>query len=95
MLILEGAQAGLSWETILKRREGYRAAFHQFDATKVAQMSDSELELLRSNDQIIRNKLKIYAARKNAQVFLAILVLNVFNAMNLLWIFMFWLLYYK
>lgn len=72
MLILEGAQAGLSWETILKRREGYRKAFHHFDPKKVAAMSDEELERLRQNPEIIRNRLKIYAARKNAKVFLEI-----------------------
>jgi DNA-3-methyladenine glycosylase I len=72
MLILEGAQAGLSWETILKRRSGYRKAFHNFDVAKVAAMSDHELEALRSDPGIIRNRLKIYAARRNAQVFLAI-----------------------
>lgn len=72
MLILEGAQAGLSWETILKRRQGYRAAFHNFDAVKVATMPDAELEALRENPAIIRNRLKIYAARQNAIVFLNI-----------------------
>jgi DNA-3-methyladenine glycosylase I len=72
MLILEGAQAGLSWETILKRRNGYRDAFHQFDPSKVAAMSDEELEQLRNNAQIIRNKLKIYATRTNAQAFVRI-----------------------
>lgn len=72
MLILEGAQAGLSWETILKRRKGYREAFHHFDPLKVASMSDEELEGLRQNGEIIRNRLKIYAARRNAQVFLNI-----------------------
>jgi len=72
MLILEGAQAGLSWETILKRRKGYRQAFHNFDPMKVASMSDEELEKLRHNEAIIRNRLKIYSARKNAQVFLKI-----------------------
>lgn len=72
MLILEGAQAGLSWETILKRREGYRAAFHNFDVKKVSQMSDNELEALRQNSDIIRNRLKIYATRTNALVFLSI-----------------------
>lgn len=72
MLILEGAQAGLSWETILKRREGYRRAFHNFDAVKVAAMTDEALEALRDNPEIIRNRLKIYAARKNACVFLDI-----------------------
>ncbi len=72
MLILEGAQAGLSWETILRRRDGYRAAFHNFDITKVAAMSDDELELLRQDERIIRNRLKIYSARKNAQAYIAI-----------------------
>ena len=72
MLILEGAQAGLSWETILKRREGYRQAFEQFDPQKVALLSDAYLESLRENPGIIRNRLKIYAARKNALVFLQI-----------------------
>ncbi len=72
MLILEGAQAGLSWETILKRRKGYRQAFHHFDPLKVASMSDKELDALLKNEGIIRNRLKIYAARQNAQVFLTI-----------------------
>ena len=69
MLILESAQAGLSWETVLKKREGYRRAFHGFDVQKVAAMSDDELEALREDPGIIRNRLKIYAARKNARVF--------------------------
>jgi len=72
LLILEGAQAGLSWETILKRRAGYQRAFHNFDSRKVATMTDSALEALRNNTEIIRNRLKIYAARKNARVFLDI-----------------------
>lgn len=72
MLILEGAQAGLSWETILKRREGYREAFHHFDPIKVAQMTDEELNALLQNEGIIRNRLKIYSVRQNAQVFLQI-----------------------
>lgn len=72
LLILEGAQAGLNWETILKKRQGYRDVFYNFDPIKVASMSDMELESLRSNPEIIRNKLKIYSARKNAQVFLKI-----------------------
>lgn len=72
MLILEGAQAGLSWETILKKREGYRKAFHHFDPAKVATLEDSELEALRQNPDIVRNRLKIYAARQNARVFLNI-----------------------
>src|SRR5471030_1771989 len=65
MLILEGAQAGLSWETILKRRDGYRRAFHHFDPIKVAAMTDTELTALMKNDGIIRNRLKIFAARQN------------------------------
>jgi DNA-3-methyladenine glycosylase I len=72
MLILEGAQAGLSWETILKRREGYKKAFYNFDVHKVASMTDVQLEALRQNPEIIRNRLKIYATRTNAQVFLQI-----------------------
>jgi DNA-3-methyladenine glycosylase I len=72
MLILEGAQAGLSWETILRRRQGYREAFYRFDPLKVASMSDRELDALLQNEGIIRNRLKIYATRQNAQVFLKI-----------------------
>lgn len=72
MLILEGAQAGLSWETILKRREVYRRVFHHFDPVKVANMTDDELNSLLKNSGIIRNRLKIYAARRNALVFLQI-----------------------
>lgn len=72
MLILEGAQAGLSWETILKKREGYRQAFHQFDPEQVAVMTNAELEALRENPAIVRNRLKINAARQNARVFLDI-----------------------
>jgi len=72
MLILEGAQAGLSWETILKKREGYRKAFKGFDPQKVARMTDAALEKLLENPQIVRNRLKIFAARRNARVFLEI-----------------------
>jgi DNA-3-methyladenine glycosylase I len=72
MLILEGAQAGLSWETILKRRAQYRRAFHNFNPEKVAAMTDDELHSLLDNPGIIRNRLKIYAARQNAFVFLQI-----------------------
>ena len=72
MLILEGAQAGLSWETILKRREGYRSAFHQFDPVKVAAMKDEELDALLLDPKIIRNRLKVYATRQNATIFLEI-----------------------
>lgn len=71
-LILEGAQAGLSWYTILKRREGYKKAFKNFDPEKVSKMTDEELEALRKNKEIIRNKLKIYSVRNNARAFLEI-----------------------
>lgn len=69
-LILEGAQAGLSWETVLRKREGYRKAFHGFEVQQCSQMTDDELEALREDQSIIRNKLKIYSVRKNALVFL-------------------------
>jgi DNA-3-methyladenine glycosylase I len=72
MLILEGAQAGLSWYTILQRREGYRKAFKAFDPKKVARMTDAQLEDALKNGAIIRNRLKVFSTRKNAQVFLAI-----------------------
>lgn len=72
MLILEGAQAGLSWETVLKKRDGYRKAFHHFDPRKVAAMKDDELKALRENPDIIRNRLKINATRQNALVFIEI-----------------------
>lgn len=72
MLILEGAQAGLSWYSILTRREGYRSAFKGFDVAQVAGMSDAELETLLRDGNIIRNRLKVFSARANAQVFLAI-----------------------
>lgn len=72
MLTLEGAQAGLSWYTILKRREGYRQAFKNFDPLKVSQMTDEELEALLTNSEIIRNRLKVFSVRKNARVFLAL-----------------------
>lgn len=72
MLILEGAQAGLNWEAILKRRKGYRKAFYAFDPKKVAAMTDQKLEELLANREIIRNRLKIYSARQNARVFLSI-----------------------
>ena len=68
-LILEGAQAGLSWETVLRKRDGYRRAFHGFDIRRCAEMSDDELEALREDRGIIRNRLKIYSVRKNAMAF--------------------------
>lgn len=72
MLILEGAQAGLSWSTILAKRAGYREAFFNFDPQKVAVMTDDELERHLSNPAIIRNRLKVFSARKNAIAFLQI-----------------------
>lgn len=72
MLILEGAQAGLSWETVLKKREGYRKAFKNFDVKKVARLTDAELEKIRNNPAVIRNRLKILSARKNAQAYIEI-----------------------
>ena len=72
MLILEGAQAGLSWETILKRREAYRKAFKNFDPAKVARMDDKELEKLIHDSALIKNRLKIYSTRQNAMTFLSI-----------------------
>jgi DNA-3-methyladenine glycosylase I len=70
MLTLEGAQAGLSWATILNRRDGYRRAFASFDPAKVAAFDDRRLERLRQDEGIIRNRLKIYSARTNAQAVL-------------------------
>ncbi|PWQ96170.1 DNA-3-methyladenine glycosylase I [Leucothrix arctica] len=72
MLILEGAQAGLSWETILNKREGYRIAFHDFDVVKVSTMSDAELEDRLQDPGIVRNKLKVFSTRKNALAFINI-----------------------
>lgn len=72
MLILEGAQAGLSWAIVLNKREGYKKAFHNFDAQKVENMSDEELEKLLSSQEIIRNRLKVFSVRKNAIAFLRI-----------------------
>ncbi|MEP6818781.1 MAG: DNA-3-methyladenine glycosylase I [bacterium] len=69
-LILEGAQAGLSWEIILNKREGYRAAFSSFDPVKVARYDERKQELLLQNAGIIRNRLKIAAAIQNAKSFL-------------------------
>lgn len=71
-LILESAQAGLSWATILKRRAGYKKAFASFDPNKVAQFTDIDFKRLIKNPAIIRNKLKIKAAINNAKMFLKI-----------------------
>jgi DNA-3-methyladenine glycosylase I len=72
MLILEGAQAGLSWLTILKRREGYRQAFDNFDAKKIARYDARKTAALLKNPGIIRNRLKIAAAVANAGAFLQV-----------------------
>lgn len=71
MLILEGAHAGLSWETILKKRDNYREVYHGFDVARVAAMDDDELAQALLNPGIVRHRQKIPTARKNAQVFLA------------------------
>lgn len=72
MLILEGAQAGLSWITVLKKREAYRAAFDHFNAAKIALYDDKKIVELMANPGIIRNLLKINAAVTNARLFLVI-----------------------
>lgn len=69
-LVLESAQAGLSWITILRRREGYRKAFADFDVSKVAGFGEDDVERLMNDTGIIRNKLKILAAINNAKLFL-------------------------
>jgi DNA-3-methyladenine glycosylase I len=71
-LVLESAQAGLSWRTVLRKREGYRKAFSDFDPTKVAKFTTAKLEKLMQDPEIIRNKLKIAAAVNNAKAFLKI-----------------------
>jgi len=71
-LILEGAQAGLSWTIILKRREGYRKAFSNFDAKKVAKYDQKKIESLLQDDSIIRNRLKVTSAVNNAKQFLKV-----------------------
>ncbi len=71
-LILEGAQAGLSWSTILRKREGYRKAFDHFDARKISQYSKADVSRLLANPEIIRNKLKISATLTNARAFLQV-----------------------
>ena len=71
-LILEGAQAGLSWDTILRKREKYREAFDQFDPQKIASYNDAKLKELLADSGIVRNRLKIAAAVQNAQAFLEV-----------------------
>jgi DNA-3-methyladenine glycosylase I len=72
LLVLEGAQAGLSWETVLKKREHYREAFAGFDPERVARFTDARIETLLQNPGLIRNRLKIAGAVKNAKAFLAV-----------------------
>jgi DNA-3-methyladenine glycosylase I len=67
LLTLEGAQAGLSWRTILARRDAYREAFHSFDIPRVARMRDAALEKLLASSRIVRNRQKIWSVRMNAQ----------------------------
>ena len=71
-LILEGAQAGLSWSTILNKREGYRKAFAEFDPVKVARFTDKRVEKLLENPDIVRNRLKVQSAVSNAKAFLKV-----------------------
>ena len=71
-LILEGAQAGLSWSTVLKKREGYRNAFAEFDPIKVARFTEKRIEKLLQDERIIRNRLKVYAAVNNAKKFIEV-----------------------
>jgi DNA-3-methyladenine glycosylase I len=71
-LILEGAQAGLSWETILRKRESYRAAFDGFDPRRIGKYEERKVATLMNNPGIIRNRLKINAAVQNARAFLAL-----------------------
>ena len=71
-LILEGAQAGLSWSTILNKREGYRKAFANFDAVKVSRFTEKRIEKLLTDPSIVRNRLKVTSAVSNAKVFLKV-----------------------
>jgi DNA-3-methyladenine glycosylase I len=71
-LLLEGAQAGLSWETILKKRKNYRDAFDQFDPKRIARYGERKRQALLANAGIVRNRLKVESAIKNAQAFLAV-----------------------
>ena len=73
LITLEGAQAGLSWRSVLVRREAYRAAFHHFDISRVARMSDKELTSVLTDSPVIRNRLKIWSVRDNAKAVLAVI----------------------
>lgn len=70
MLILEGAHAGLSWETVLNKRDGYRKQFHNFDVGKVAKMTDAQLAKALTNPGIVRHRQKVESTRKNARIFI-------------------------
>lgn len=72
LLCLETYQAGLSWETILNKRAAFKDVFHNYEIKKVAQMTDEELDAILQNPAVVRNRLKIYATRANAQAFLTI-----------------------
>ncbi|HFU4012017.1 TPA: DNA-3-methyladenine glycosylase I [Streptococcus suis] len=72
LLCLESYQAGLSWEIVLNKRQAFRSAFFNYDIQKVAAMTDSELDRLLANSDIIRHKAKLYATRANAQAFLRV-----------------------
>src|SRR5687768_7546784 len=71
-IVLDGAQAGLSWRTILLRREGYRKAFHRFDAKKMSRMNAKDVARLMKDTGIVRNRAKILSAIQNAQTFLKV-----------------------
>jgi len=71
-LVLEGAQAGLSWETILKKRENYRRAFHDFDPARIARYGEEDVQRLLADPGIVRNRLKVRAAITNAQKLLQV-----------------------
>ena len=73
LLTLEGAQAGLSWRTILARRDEYRRAYHGFDIARVASMRDAQLEKLLTTSGIIRNRLKVFSVRENARAALSVI----------------------
>ena len=70
-ICLEGQQAGLSWITVLKKREAYRAAFHQFDPAKIAQMTEQDIDCCMENTGLIRHRAKLEAIVKNAKAYLA------------------------
>jgi len=72
-LVLEGAQAGLSWSTVLNKRDAYRKAFHGFDIARVARMTDAALDKLLLDPRLIRNRMKIYSARNNARAALRVI----------------------